>query len=287
MNIEQEINNDTINIYNIIEKNKIFLDDINIPDTQLKLNFNNYEIKLEEYKNKLLTEEEKKNITNNFIPVYSLIKKIYENFNFIDKKLFLEKINNNMIRINNLIKVNKKNKENIEYYLLLESEKDKSNYYLSLYFLYNLKKKYNIYIKILNRNNFNNKLQYILEKDENILIIICDDIIYSGIQMNYNLLFLKYIGNDPLKCKKINFFLNIYGSTDEGIKLLAKNYSNSDYKLFSEYFNYDFEIQKKYFCGNKIKTILKNILLNDTFNKSKLDNVKKKSKIKKLIIIVF
>jgi hypothetical protein len=181
---------------------------------------------------------------------------LYENddsLSDIDKKLISEYINKNQscskmflefskYMIDNSICIHadyivKKLKSNLEelytkyknyihvVYLSHLCKKDKSNFFFTLYFCNEYKKKFDKNVLFISHKN---KLKFFEtnKKNENkILFIICDDFLYSGKQVRENIENL--VENNNLKNYKV--YLNIFGSTISGYERLKENFDVDNY----------------------------------------------------------
>jgi len=152
-------------------------------------------------------------------------------------------------------------------YLSHMCTKDKSNFYFTLYFCNEYKKKFGKNVLFVSQKN---KLEFIKNNQNNenkLLFIICDDFLYSGKQVRENIENL--VKNNILKNYKV--YLNIFGSTISGYEKLKDNFNVDNYDPIKNK-NIIFP-SKLSFYTNSVKNIINEFIKNkritfDEFYKS-------------------
>jgi hypothetical protein len=158
----------------------------------------------------------KKFIKSSDITVREIVKKIIDNTNYIS---YIELKRNLSIIINNLIIYILENKKEEVYIFQNKKNKNKSNYWISLFLIYKLKDS-NIKYTII--DNY-----YLNIKNDDIIIFI-DDCIYSGEQMS-SILKTFIISK---KIKSLNICLVVPYISTIGKQLIIKEIDKHNLKLF-------------------------------------------------------
>jgi hypothetical protein len=116
--------------------------------------------------------------------------------------------------------------------IMTQSSIAKSNIFYSLYFLYNLNKK-NIKIKYIYETmeeilDENRDIKGI-DKDKQVLMVLCDDISFSGSQISLNInSYNSYAGIPLILNNRIKIFLNVVGLLPEALKIIKKQFHNKN-----------------------------------------------------------
>jgi hypothetical protein len=147
---------------------------------------------------------------------FELISYIYKQSTYIDCDTFIQQYTSNITELNE--KFN--NREIIVLFPYLET--DKSNFFLTLYFLnlYNniLLKRINYVFSYERKNKKNNIIDIrTLSLTKEPLFVVCDDFLYSGGQLSLSIAYLPFICSDAL-----DIYPCIVGMTNSSIEKFSK-----------------------------------------------------------------
>ena len=147
---------------------------------------------------------------------FELLRYVYRQSTYIDCRTFIQQYTNNINELNERFN----NRELIVLFPYLEI--NKSNFFLSLYFLYLynsiLSKKINYVFSYIKRNKKTNIIDIsTLSLTREPLIIVCDDFLYSGGQLALS------VAHFPLICSNtLNVYACIVGMTSASIEKFSK-----------------------------------------------------------------
>lgn len=204
---------------------------------------------------------------------FDLIKYIYNNATYIDCDTFID------IYTSNIIELNSENREIIVVFPYLQIKK--SNFFLTLYFLYLYKvilsKKINYVFSYDSTKPTDtidiSKLEIKLNKPP--LIVICDDFLYTGTQLSVS------IANLPIICSEtLDIYACIVGMTqksqrslsDENIReIQLENIKKAETNgKIQCYYNVHLP-KKKIFIQNTLKSVIRDKMMEDGVYNEEID----------------